>query len=99
MSLLLHDAAQLLRPRVVTVVSPSTGALESHPKASSILVLSDLLKIFQPVGRSKQGSNSVTRQNHVTMKLSFYIAHILSTPSAILSSLCDEIVAQSNTVG
>ena len=98
MSLLLRDAAQLLRPRVVTVVSPSTGALESHPKASSILMLSDLLKLFQPVGRPKQGSNSV-RQNHVTMKLSFYVAHILSTPSAILSSLCDEIVAQSNTVG
>jgi len=62
-------------------------------------MLSDLCKLFEPVGLPKQGSDVVVpRQNHVTLKISFYAAHILSTPTTILSGLSDEIVERSNVV-
>ncbi|KIM90558.1 hypothetical protein PILCRDRAFT_812311 [Piloderma croceum F 1598] len=101
---LLCDTAQLLRPRVVTDVSPSTSGaedakasddptrstLDSHPSLSSLLVLSDLFKLFESRQR-----RSAERQNHVTMKISFYAAHIMSTPSSILGHVSEKIVARS----
>jgi hypothetical protein len=65
----------------------------------SVLMLSDLFKLFEPARRPNRGPNpSVQRQNHITMKISFYAAHILSTPSTILSGLSDEILARSNLI-
>jgi hypothetical protein len=62
-------------------------------------MLSDLCKLFEPVGLPKQGSDVVVpRQNHVTLKITFYAAYILSTPTTILSGLSDEIVERSNVV-
>jgi hypothetical protein len=100
-SLLLHDTAQLLRPQIVSVVSPpvppgqelTRSKLASHP---TFLMLSDLSKLFRPVD---QPSDAVApRQNHITMKISFYIAHIVSIPSVILSDLSGEVLARSRVV-
>jgi hypothetical protein len=88
----------------VTDVSPSTSGAEDaktsddptrntlnfHPSLWSLLVLSDLFKLFESRQR-----RSAEGQNHVTMKISFYAAHIMSTPSSILGSVSDEIVAHS----
>jgi hypothetical protein len=88
----------------VTDVSPSTpgaedakasddatrSTLDSHPSLSSLLMLSDIFKLFESRQR-----RSAERQNHVTMKISFYAAHVMSTPSSILRSVSDEIIARS----
>lgn len=103
-SLLLHDTAQLLRPQLVSVVSPpappgqeiTRSKQASHP---TFLMLSDLSKLFQPVVQHEQPSEAVApRQNHITMKISFYIAHIASIPSVILSDLSGEVLARSRVV-
>jgi hypothetical protein len=86
----------------VTDVSPSTpgaedakasddatrSTLDSHPSLSSLLMLSDIFKLFE----SRQRRSA---ENHVTMKISFYAAHVMSTPSSILRSVSDEIIARS----
>jgi hypothetical protein len=71
--------------------------VDSHPSLFAILMLSDLCKLFEPV-QPKQTEVIVGRQNPVTLKISFYAAHILSAPSAILSGVSDEIGARSNLV-
>jgi hypothetical protein len=71
----------------------------SHPNILAILALSDLLKVFGLVGPRKTASDKTeSRQNHVTLKLSFYVAQILSTPPAILGRIADEILARSQLI-
>ena len=91
----------------MTVVSPLTphaedatasdnltrNTLDSHASLSAILMLSDMFKLFESHGM--RGGRSAERHNHVTMKISFYAAHIMSTPSSILSSVSDEIITRS----
>jgi hypothetical protein len=78
---------------------PSQNTLDSHPRIFSILMLSDLFKLFEPLGLRESLSEATgPRQNHVALKISFYAAHILSTPSAILRDVSDEVVARSKIV-
>ncbi|KZP30636.1 hypothetical protein FIBSPDRAFT_814946 [Athelia psychrophila] len=106
MSTLLHDAARLLRPRPVTILDQSTtspvveigGAIaESHPCVSAILVLSDLAKLFERPSKGK-GDAAGQRPNHVTLKLSFYSAQIISTPTVILMGLSEEVSLRSKAI-
>jgi len=93
-SILLRDAACLLRPASVTVLPPEcTGAaslnVNSHPHGKAILALSDISKLFKDASEGQ----------HIRMKLLFYAAHVLCTPSAVLCAVADETVARSMTIG
>lgn len=87
LAMLLRDTGQLLRPQLVTA-SPAADGVRwtDHPHRLAILVLSDLSELFQSPGG---------RPNHVTHKLLFYAAHILSTPSPLLADLSNEIMERS----
>jgi hypothetical protein len=93
-SLLLHDTVRLIRPLPVTTV-PSHAMQSigidptSHPHLNLILVLSDLSKVFE-LSPARKASHAIP--NHVTHKLMFYAAHILSTPSPVLCALVEEIL-------
>ncbi|KAF8967705.1 hypothetical protein BDZ97DRAFT_1656008, partial [Flammula alnicola] len=103
-SLLLGDAARLLKPLRVTHVMPTSVemptsealVLPSHPHIMPVLVLSDLNELFSPAPRlgSSQDSQVRSKGNHVTHKLLFYAVHILSTPSVILETLADEMTTR-----
>ena len=103
-SLLLRDAAHLLTPIFVTELTTSPGSsarsgavTRSHPHSMAILALSDLHDMFlidcghkEPTGR--------LRGNHITHKLTFYAAHILSTPSVILRTLVQEMIHKAEMI-
>lgn len=108
MALLLRDTATLLRPRAVTVLPSTTSPvqesqntpLDSHPGALAVMFLSDLAKLFEPpVNLQSEGLDARTsRQNHKTLKLSFYAGQLLATPSFILGRLSDEIMTRSKAI-
>lgn len=109
-SILLNDASRLLRPKAVTVLSPHPSSInpsspyESHPNNTSLLALSDLSAFFStslPVNsHSTKSTNSKPRQTntHITHKLTFYAARIISTPSNVLSILADELMLRAEVV-
>lgn len=82
-----------------TVIEPQGGGaiVGSHPSAWAILVLSDLSKLFEPSSPHKEGAAN-QRQNHITLKISFYAAQIISTPPVILSGLSEELRSRSKAV-
>ncbi|KAF5355298.1 hypothetical protein D9758_006058 [Tetrapyrgos nigripes] len=92
-SLLLRDTSKLVRPLPVAVVAAEvTSHAESfdtfsHPNRSAVLVLSDLYKLFE----TQNG-----KSRHVAQKLIFYAAHVLSTPSMVLTSLSKDIYDRSS---
>jgi hypothetical protein len=92
-SLLLRDTIRLIRPLPVTTFPPPAAQIDidptSHPHVNPILVLSDLSRVFEV---SLSHRKDRTEQNHVTHKLMFYAAHILSTPSTYLYALVEEIL-------
>ncbi|KAF7969456.1 hypothetical protein HWV62_27299 [Athelia sp. TMB] len=106
MSMILQDAAKLIRPSPVIVLDSSTtspviensGAVSGrHPCVSAILVLSDLSKLF---GRTKtqKGDAGSQGSNHVTLKLLFYAVQIISTPTVILTGLAEEAALRSKVI-
>lgn len=96
---LLRDTAYLIRPLPVTTLSidqlhsPDID-IASHPHLNSVLVLSDLTKLFTA---SQSDKKITSKPNHITHKLLFYAAHILSTPSPILRRLVEELLEWSST--
>lgn len=88
-SLLLRDAAFLLTPISVTELTGSTANSEtmarSHPHSTSVLALSDLYDVFS----NEDGDKA---ENHITHKIIFYAAYILSTPSVVLRGLVQEMM-------
>jgi len=94
---LLGDAARLIRPLPVTElpnqpIRNSDVPLTSHPHINPILVLSDMTKLFEATSRDQKRA-----MNHVSPKLLFYAAHILSTPSSILQAVAQELVKRAST--
>ncbi|KAG6813874.1 hypothetical protein H0H92_006281 [Tricholoma furcatifolium] len=92
-AVLLKDAARLLRPLPVTSVPASPPSRDyfdptNHPHSNAVLALSDLTKLFE-------GTSKGVKKSHVTQKLLFYAAHILSTPSEILGVITEELVDRS----
>lgn len=95
MLVLLEDVAKLVRPRRITVAENSSEEQEKtvavatdHPFATTIMVTSDMSSLF---GDYVDSSAVAGRRSHIAMKLTFYAAHILSTPSSRLHALADEI--------
>lgn len=92
-ALLLQDAAHLLKPLWVTQLSsqPTQRGVDysSHPHGTPLLVLSDLSRLFSSPLRLA-GSSSTAGTNHVTRKILFYLAYILSTPTTVLQNISRE---------
>jgi hypothetical protein len=63
--------------------------LDSHPQRLALLAISDLIRLFETY---QAGSNAEIRpsNNHITHKLTFYAAHLLSTPSHRFATLAEE---------
>lgn len=95
-SLLLQDAALLLTPLFVTelTTSPGSATVRSHPNSMAIFALSDLHDMFLIGGQDEDKK----RGNHITHKLMFYAAHILSTPSVILRTLVQEMIDKAEMI-
>lgn len=100
LSILLRDAATLLAPLFVTeLATPSSAARSetvvcSHPHCMAVLALSDIHDMFSIECRQDGDTEPPGRRkgNHITHKLIFYAAHILSTPSVILRALAQEMM-------
>ncbi|KAG5727144.1 Zinc finger HIT domain-containing protein 2 [Termitomyces sp. T112] len=92
-AILLKDTTHMVCPLPVTAVALRSESEEyfdvaSHPHLNLVLALSDLTKLFQcPTTDAKK--------SHVTYKLLFYAAHILSTPSDTLRVLAEELAERS----
>ncbi|KAF9816006.1 hypothetical protein IEO21_04256 [Rhodonia placenta] len=118
-SLLLHDAAALLRPSTVVEVLFSVSGdprsdgsypeLESHPNTNVLRALSDLSALSgddllsqstksSPSSSSSKTTTSTAKTDHVTHKLTFYAAHIVSAPPLLLRALAEETAARANAV-
>ncbi|KIJ59233.1 hypothetical protein HYDPIDRAFT_101098 [Hydnomerulius pinastri MD-312] len=97
---LLEDIAKLVRPRIATIAEPSASGGQiltaDHPSAAAILALSDCTSLFKLP--AMDSSRVPPRQNNVTMKLTFYAAHLLSTPLFLLRAIADEVCLYSKTV-
>jgi microsomal dipeptidase-like Zn-dependent dipeptidase len=105
-ALLLRDVAHLLRPSNILVLHPhssprrlqqhpeqlSEDFIKSHPSSTAVLGLSDISLLFQIPRQSRSGEKPSTTQNHVTLKLVFYAACILSTPPPTLRMISDELL-------
>ncbi|KAH7885856.1 hypothetical protein F5I97DRAFT_2023344 [Phlebopus sp. FC_14] len=106
--LLLRDVAHVVRPRKVIVSErPLSGPERArsftteHPSATALMALSDTAFLFRsPIDTDGSPSPPAValQQNHVTMKLTFYAAHLLSTPPFSLHQLADEIIIYSKNV-
>ncbi|KAF5316000.1 hypothetical protein D9619_006332 [Psilocybe cf. subviscida] len=97
-SVLLRDAARLMRPFAITELSNDdspTGNMISaaHPLTMPLLMLSDLYHLYEK-SAVPGPAQSNTKNNHVTLKLWFYANHILSTPHQILWTLAGELEAE-----
>ena len=104
-SLLLRDAALLLTPRLVieltTTPGPTTKSetmVRSHPHNISILALSDLYDLFSVASDGDKKGTGHRKGNHISHKLIFYAAHILSTPSVVLRTLVQEMIAKAEMI-
>jgi len=101
-ALLLADAAALLRPLKVTEMTIESADIvsSSHAHCMPVFVLSDVAELFSDVAETEVSHESRAarrKANHVTHKLRYYAAHILSTPSTILCAICDEMVARAES--
>ncbi|KAJ3482592.1 hypothetical protein NLI96_g6876 [Meripilus lineatus] len=85
LSILLHDVSKLLRPSPVIVLSENSSPHSSHPHYMALLALSDIASIFQPPN---------PKGNHITHKLKFYAAKILTTPTVVLAILSEEVMTR-----
>ncbi|KAF5383717.1 hypothetical protein D9615_003582 [Tricholomella constricta] len=96
-ALLLRDTAHLLRPLPVTILPTESPQAQgdfdtsSHPHRDTVLVVSDLTKLFEI------RADGTWKLNYVTHKLLFYAAHILSIPSPILRALSAELLEKATT--
>ncbi|KAG6909351.1 hypothetical protein DXG01_000951 [Tephrocybe rancida] len=95
-SVLLKDTACLTRPSAVTTFQAAAQPCDeeydtvSHPHSNIVLALSDLTTLFSD-------PSAGGKKTHVSHKLFFYAVHILSTPTAILRAIADELTAHSDT--
>ena len=99
-SLLLQDAATLLRPAPVTVHGVG---LDAHPSANTLRALSDLVALFgstpaMSTPETKSKPEPKPRASHVVHKLTFYAAYVLGTPPPMLRVLADEALMRARTM-
>ncbi|KAH6916035.1 hypothetical protein BKA70DRAFT_1254575 [Coprinopsis sp. MPI-PUGE-AT-0042] len=93
LAVLLEDAAKLVTPlEVVEITTAPSEApsldLLSHPHQIPLLLMSDLHSFFSRGMESRQIPNSM---KHLTHKLVFYAAHMISMPTPLLRGLAREL--------
>lgn len=97
MVILLQDAAVLLRAPAVIEIPDSTatdkGGSHSAPDIKALSMISDIFNLERSVLKSRGDSK---QDNHITHKLVFYAAHLLSTSRPALVSLSDDATARAN---
>ncbi|KAF8889331.1 hypothetical protein BD779DRAFT_340036 [Infundibulicybe gibba] len=91
-ALILKDGSNVIRPLSVVALdaTPPGGPevdIHSHPFATCVLVLSDLWQLYRARG-----------PKHVTHKLTFYAAHLLSLPPEVVRAVSDELSERSQAV-
>ncbi|KAL1762797.1 hypothetical protein FB107DRAFT_285227 [Schizophyllum commune] len=101
---LLKDTAALLKPSLVVASSipeerdrcPTEDTMDSStlPQATPILVLSDLLNLFE--GAAKSTPPSSAPSTPIGHKLLFYAAHLASTPAQALGFVAGEALARAS---
>ena len=108
LAVLLRDASKLIRPPLVTAI-PDT--IIDHPQeersdrgntdnrqnnrhiSDNVLpALNDLTTLF------KSWDTHTPKETHVSHKLTFYAARLMSTPSAVLHLLANELAARAELV-
>jgi len=96
LALMLRDASNLMRPCPITEIPQDSAGnedsgimLKSHPYLTTLLVLSDVAALFERVGSSSK---------HVCQKLTFYAAHIMSTPLPFMNVLADVVLERSKSI-
>ncbi|KAI4527365.1 hypothetical protein K525DRAFT_186978, partial [Schizophyllum commune Loenen D] len=105
---LLKDTATLLKPSLVVASSipeerdrcPTEDTTDSStlPQATPILVLSDLLHLFEGAAKSTPHTSSTTSapSTPIGRKLLFYAAHLASTPAQVLGLMAGEALARAS---
>ncbi|KAL1702021.1 hypothetical protein EV121DRAFT_210929 [Schizophyllum commune] len=103
---LLKDTATLLKPSLVVASSipeerdrcstEDTTESSTLPQATPILVLSDLLHLFEGPAKSTPHTSSTTSAPSTSIghKLLFYAAHLASTPAQVLQFVAGEALAR-----
>lgn len=90
MSVLLTDAARLVDPVKLTVISSSPSvqveALTTHPHIKPLLMLADIADLYD--GEVK----------HLPMKLIFYAAQLFLVTPPVLSALSRELLEMSRAI-
>ncbi|KAL1723123.1 hypothetical protein EV715DRAFT_269774 [Schizophyllum commune] len=105
---LLKDTATLLKPSLVVASSipkerdrcPTEDTTDSStlPQATPILVLSDLLNLFEGAAKSTPPTSLTTSapSTPIGHKLLFYAAHLASTPAQVLGFVAGEALARAS---
>lgn len=96
-SLLMQDAATLLRPLPVVPIASSTRIEKKHeyadhPNANAFHALSDISLLFH---KAPSRTHPVSP---VVAKIQFYAARVMSTPTYTLKALADEIAVRAKLV-
>ncbi|KAF9232594.1 hypothetical protein BU15DRAFT_54862, partial [Melanogaster broomeanus] len=98
MLVLMEDVEKLVRPRRVTKGREGADSDGRSPqcdnKLSTIMAISDVASLF----KLPTESSAVSQRSHVVMKLTFYAAHLLSTPSFVLHALADDVYLLSESM-
>lgn len=97
MSTLLQDAAYLMSPLNIIEdreLPPESGRVDLtlHPHRRPLLVLSDLFELIS-LGIEKRWAPQQSK--HVSHKLVFYAAHIVTMPTPLLRSVVTELEQRS----
>jgi len=73
--------------------------LTSHASSGTILALSDVTSLFRSRSKTTLTDGAPGRaSNHVTHKLAFYAARVMTTPSVALNAVADELLQKAKSV-
>ncbi|TCD69468.1 hypothetical protein EIP91_007594 [Steccherinum ochraceum] len=99
-TVLLRDASTLFRPHLVAQLPSETEDSTSNAAAAPNHVsraLNDISMLFQPPPQDASHTPG-PKDTHVSHKLTFYAARILTTSTSVLRMLADEIAARASQV-
>ncbi|TFK26230.1 hypothetical protein FA15DRAFT_588812, partial [Coprinopsis marcescibilis] len=90
-SVLLQDSSEMMTPKKVTQISTKPTSeldLSSHPHQLPLLFLSDIYNFFSTGLERHRVPQS---RKHLTHKLVFYAAHVVTMPSPLLRAVAHEL--------
>ncbi|KZT25204.1 hypothetical protein NEOLEDRAFT_1156397 [Neolentinus lepideus HHB14362 ss-1] len=76
--------------------------LESHPNMDLFRVFSDISQVFEANANTSRSSSRNSQRklkpNHIAHKLTFYTAHVISTPLFVLDALANEAMLRARAM-